>query len=77
MSALPPVILTLSHNEALVLHDFLQRFTSSGQLALEDQAEERALWNLCCLLERTLVEPFSPDYSGLLAHARLALRDPD
>ena len=54
------VTLTLTHDEALVLHDLLQRFSASGGLTLEDQAEQRALWNLACLLERELVEPFSP-----------------
>jgi hypothetical protein len=27
------------------------------------------LWNLTCLLERELVEPFSPDYGNLIEQA--------
>ncbi|MBK6423056.1 MAG: hypothetical protein IPF77_12720 [Gemmatimonadetes bacterium] len=71
------VTLTLTHDEALVLHDLLQRFSASGGLTLEDQAEQRALWNLACLLERELVEPFSPDHAAALAAARQMLRDPE
>lgn len=70
------VTLTLAHDEALVLHDFLQRFGASGTLTLEDQAEQRALWNLACLLERELVEPFSADYAEALRRARDTIRDP-
>ncbi|MBW8884606.1 MAG: hypothetical protein JF612_07480, partial [Planctomycetia bacterium] len=37
------------------------RFTkvskANEKLVIEDRAEERALWNLCCLLEKNLVEP--------------------
>ncbi len=68
--------LTLTHDEALVLYDFLQRFSTSGSTTLEDQAEERALWNLCCLLEREMIEPFSDSYSKSLEVARDNLRDP-
>ncbi|MBK7715617.1 MAG: hypothetical protein IPI38_09365 [Gemmatimonadetes bacterium] len=71
------VTLTLTHDEALVLHDLLQRFSASGGLTLADQAEQRALWNLACLLERELVEPLSPDHAAALAAARQMLRDPE
>lgn len=71
------VPLALTHDEALVLHDLLQRYSVSGVLTLEDQAEQRALWNLACLLERELVEPLSPGYAGALAAARQRLRDPE
>jgi hypothetical protein len=65
----------LAPDEALVLFEFLQRFSDTGRLIIEDQAEQRALWNLCCELERRLVEPFRPDYRELLAQARSRLRD--
>ncbi len=67
---------TLTQDEALVLYDFLQRFSTSGSTTLEDQAEERALWNLCCLLEREMIKPFSDNYSKSLEVARDNLRDP-
>ena len=46
------------------------------QMLSEAQAEERALWNLHCLLQKQLVEIFHPDYKALLAAARDRLRDP-
>lgn len=70
-----PVRLELSGDEALVLFEFLARFDDEDTLALEDQAEERALWNLHCLLQKQLVEIFDPNYKALLAAARGRLRD--
>ena len=70
-----PVTLQLTPDEALVLFEFLQRFSQQEHLAIEDQAEERALWNLTCLLEKQLVEPFTASYAQSLAAARERLRD--
>jgi hypothetical protein len=39
-------------DEALVLFEFLSRFSDTDELRVEDQAEQRALSNLCCLLEK-------------------------
>lgn len=71
-----PVRLELTGDEALVLFEFLARFDDDGTLAVQDQAEERALWNLHCLLQKQLVELFDPEYKALLAAARDRLRDP-
>jgi hypothetical protein len=70
------VTLILTADEALVLSAFLQRFEQEEALQIEDQAEERALWNLSCVLERELVEPFLADYAERLTAARVRLRDP-
>ena len=70
------VRLELTGDEALVLFDLAQRFDDDGTLALRDQAEERALWNLHCLLQKQLAEIFHPDYKALVAAARDRLRDP-
>jgi hypothetical protein len=43
-------------------------------LDIEDQAEERALWNLKCVLEEILVVPFFPDYLDISKAARDRLR---
>jgi hypothetical protein len=69
------VPLNLTADEALVLYEFLTRYTDSDQLETVDQAEQRALWNLCALLERALAQPFDPSYADLLASARGRLRD--
>ena len=36
----------LSLNEALVLSEFVDRYTNTDQLTIEDQAEQRVLWNI-------------------------------
>jgi len=69
--------LELSSDEALVLFEFVSRFSESDRLAIADQAEARALWNLRCLLQKQLVEPFLPDYTLLLQRARDRVRDED
>lgn len=71
-----PIRLDLSADEALVLFEFLARISASDRLGLfEDQAEQRVLWNLEALLEKTLVAPLRPDYAQLLTAARGRVRD--
>lgn len=69
------VTVKLSQAEALVLFEFCSRFTEQETLAMEDQAEERALWNLTAALEKILLEPFLPDYDERVEEARKKLRD--
>ncbi len=71
------ITIELSQNEALVLFEFLSRFSDEAELHIEDQAEERVLWDMCCVLEKHLVQPFSPDYEALLEKARADVRDRD
>jgi hypothetical protein len=74
------VVLKLSRDEALVLFEWLRRtddLTDDFGDLVEHQAEQRALWNLTCLLERELVEPFQPEYRELVDQARSRLRDED
>ncbi|MBL8797856.1 MAG: hypothetical protein JNM56_28420 [Planctomycetia bacterium] len=70
-----PVRLELTGDEALVLYEFLSRFEEQDTLSITDQAEQRALWNLHCLLEKQLVEMFAPNYLALVDAARDRLRD--
>lgn len=70
--------ISLTKDEALVIFDFLSRFSESdSKLTIEDQAEERVLWNLYCDLEKILVEPFQEDYGKLLKQSRERVRDKD
>lgn len=71
------VQITLTHDEALVLFDLLTRYSQSDVLGTRDQSEQRALWNLQCLLEKTLPEALDADYKTLLATAQDQLRDLD
>jgi len=68
------VIIELSKSEALVLFEFLYRTSDDDSLTVADQAERRALWNLECLFEKELVEPFLPNYLELLEQAKKRLK---
>lgn len=70
-----PVTITLTRAEALVLFEWLHRLDDEpGNV---DDAEQIALWRLSGALERTLSEPFAPDYRTLLQRARAALTGAD
>ena len=69
------VQIELTGDEALVLFELLSRYSDSEALVVEDQAEQRALWNLLAALETRLVEPVRPEYRELLRRARERLRD--
>ena len=67
--------LALTGDEALVLFEWVTRFNASDP-SFEDQAEQRALWNLEASLERHLVAPLSDNYTARLSEARARVRDP-
>jgi hypothetical protein len=75
MMASQPATIVLSSDEALVLFEWVARFNASGDAKFEDQAEQRALWNLEAMLESVLTEPLKPEYAKLLDAARARLRD--
>jgi hypothetical protein len=67
------VTIRLTFAEAVVLDELLRRYSDTDILAIDDQAEQRALWNLTCLLERDGDRPIWP----LLDEARAELRMSD
>jgi hypothetical protein len=67
--------ISLTKDEALVLFEMLSRFSDTEKLSIEHPSEERVLWNLNCVLEKILIEPFKSDYSELLQAARGRLKD--
>ena len=69
------VQLSLTADEATVLFEFVRRFSDSGDLTIVDQAEQRVLWNLCCILERGAMAHLQGDWPDLLQQARDGLRD--
>ena len=69
------VKMLVTKDEALVLFEFLTRFSKTDKLNIEHQSEERALWNLTSVLEKELDEPFKSNYSQLLQEARERLKD--
>ena len=69
------VTIELNGDEALILFDWIKRFNEKESNDFEDQAEERVLWNLEALLERSLVAPLTSEYKTLLMKARDRMRD--
>ncbi|HBE82453.1 MAG TPA: hypothetical protein DDW24_06705 [Blastocatellia bacterium] len=65
----------LNSDEALILFELLSRYSDTDELAIEDQAEQRVMWNLCCDLEKLLIEPFSNNYREMVVDARSRIRD--
>jgi hypothetical protein len=70
------ISVSLSRDQALVLYEWLARTNAADRpAAFEDQAEQRALWDLAAALESMLVEPLRADYWELVNAARSRLRD--
>jgi hypothetical protein len=69
------VAISLSRDAALILFEFLSRFSEDEELRIAHQAEERVLWNMQCDLEKALSDPLSHDYPDRLQQARERVRD--
>lgn len=69
------ITIQLTGDEALVLYAWLARFNQQDKICLEDQAEERILFDLEAMLEKALIAPLQADYTSQLAHARANVRD--
>jgi hypothetical protein len=67
--------INLNKDEAIVLFEFLSRFSNKDKLEIADQSEARVLWNILCDLEKKLVEPFSEKYTEILEESREKIRD--
>ena len=67
------ISLNLTKDEALVLFDFLHRFSDTDKLTIKHDSEKRVLWDINCLLESALLEPHDSKYDKLLEKARLSV----
>ncbi len=65
----------ITKDEALVLFEFLSRYSDTDKLAIEHQSEQRVLWSLNCIFEKTINEAYSSDYKKSLESARNRLQD--
>jgi hypothetical protein len=65
--------LAIGRSEALVLFEMLADFTSQPVLEIGGPAERLALVRFQGALEKTLVEPFMPNYQALIDEARVRL----
>jgi hypothetical protein len=68
------VALELTVDEALVLFEWLSRFNQNENVAFEDAAEQRVLFDLESKLESSLTVPLEPNYKEQLAEARGRVR---
>jgi hypothetical protein len=62
--------LTISRDEALVLFELLSRVADTNGLELHHNSEFLALSKLSSQLEKSLAEPFMPNYTEVLDQAR-------
>ena len=70
------ITIELTKDEAIVLFEFLGRFNEiENNSNFEDQSEQRVLWDIECILEKKLSEPFRKDYSNIVKMARENVRD--
>jgi hypothetical protein len=71
------ICLNLSNDEALVLFEWLGRFNEKGyqHFSFQDQSEERVLFDLESILEKSLAEIFDENYKDKLSKARDNIRD--
>jgi hypothetical protein len=72
------VRIELTGDQALVLHDFLARFSEGpSEKYVEDRAEQLVLGKIQGLLESTLAEISMDDYEELVEAARDRVRGPE
>lgn len=63
-----PITIELTGDEALVLFEWLSQL-DAAKLGV-GEAEERVLWKIEAVLEKSLVEPFAKNYAALVERAR-------
>jgi ketosteroid isomerase-like protein len=68
------VTVTFTHDEALVLFEYLSEYGDTNSLKPKDQAEQVALWKLEGYFQSVLVEPIGPGYMESVNAARARLR---
>lgn len=70
------VSIELSKEQAIVFFEFLGRINKNDDLTkFEDESEQRVLWDIECILEKELGEPFQTDYRDIVKKAREIVRD--
>jgi len=69
------VNLDITNDEAVILWNFLRRYSTDEVLVIEDQAEQRALWNLECFFEKEVGNCYEGDWDISLKKSLDNLRD--
>jgi hypothetical protein len=65
----------LTGAEAIVLFEFLARCNENEKYSIEDKSEQRVLWDIECILEKSLVAPLSKHYAKILRQARSKVKN--
>ena len=66
----------LTQEEAIVFFELLGRINELKEFdQIQDQSEQRVLWDIECLLEKQLSEPFKGEYQEIIRKARNKVRD--
>ncbi|MBS2214030.1 hypothetical protein KEM09_21660 [Carboxylicivirga mesophila] len=72
------ITIQMTSDEAIVLYEFLCRFNNQKETTdLQDQSEQRALWDIETILEKQLIDTFKSDYLAIVEQARNKIRDKD
>ena len=64
-------IIKLNNYEVLVFFDWLVKFVENNEI--NDEAEQKILYDLECLLDSTLEEPFMENYKNLIHIAKKSI----
>ena len=64
-------IIKLNNYEVLVFFDWLVKFVENNEI--NDEAEQKILYDLECLLESTLEEPFMENYKNPIHIAKKSI----
>ena len=64
-------IIKLNNYEVLVFFDWLVKFVENNEI--NDEAEQKIRYDLECLLESTLEEPFMENYKNLIHIAKKSI----
>ncbi len=65
----------LKKDEALVIFEYLSKFQKSSEFDKLDGSKKHSLLQILGQLEKNLVEPFNPNYKGLLESSKQKLRE--
>lgn len=70
------ILISFTKEESLVFFDWLSRFNENEHSELiQDQSEQRVLFDIESLLEEVLSDVFDQKYTELLTQAREKIRD--
>jgi len=64
------VSIELTKSQAIVLFEWLSKHDEADDVKYDYDAEQRIVWRIQAILEKTLTEPFKDNYTQILEQAR-------